>query len=354
VKEKKVFVCFVFFFFSFFTQAREAAKSGLVLFHEAMIKFHSWKVKERLKRFERAAVKGHEESIWITSVLKDVEMKKDALIEAFAMTEEPLGWYFAGELSDGREKFDFYKKSAEGGCSWGQVGYGWYFNGRELFLKGGEFGKLDEKVYLEWLEKAANQDNPRAMQRLGRWFEYEGGCDKQKAVPYYRAAAELGCINSMHSLSRMLRDKEGCAKDLRQAVIGGAKGDSGVFFDQLVAAKEALESGATEDLDCDFDQLCYSLGWGLYWYQYGSNEWREQNDQVKCFVKRCFDYYCSCVELQQKSIFTFLLCWNRTTGVKGPGQIIAQMVWEGRENNLVKTFEQTNEGEEPETKRIKK
>jgi hypothetical protein len=39
--------------------------------------------------------------------------------------------------------------------------------------------------------------------------------------------------------------------------------------------------------------------------------------------------------------------------VKGPGQMIGQMVWEDREDNLVKLFDQNNE-EEPETKRIKK
>ena len=72
-----------------------------------------------------------------------------------------------------------------------------------------------------------------------------------------------------------------------------------------------------------------------------SKKWNEQDGLDQGFGHRCLDYYCSCVELQQKSIFTFLLHWNRTTGgVKGPGQLIAQMVWEGREENLVKTFEQ--------------
>jgi hypothetical protein len=42
-----------------------------------------------------------------------------------------------------------------------------------------------------------------------------------------------------------------------------------------------------------------------------------------------------------------------TGGIKGPGQIIAQMVWEEREDHLVKPFEESG-GEEPETKRIKK
>jgi hypothetical protein len=31
-------------------------------------------LEERFERFERAAAEGHEESVWILSVLKDVEM----------------------------------------------------------------------------------------------------------------------------------------------------------------------------------------------------------------------------------------------------------------------------------------
>ena len=63
-------------------------------------------------------------TIWIWIVVKDMEMEKSALKEAFAKTEEPLGWYFAGKFSVPRKAFDFYKKSAEGGCSWGQVEWG--------------------------------------------------------------------------------------------------------------------------------------------------------------------------------------------------------------------------------------
>jgi hypothetical protein len=158
----------------------------------------------------------------------------------------------------------------------------------------------------------------------------------------------------MFSLVRMLRKGKGCAKDLRQAVVWVANGNSNVFLQLMGDAWQALENGTTENLDCDFNQLCYTFGWGMYWYQYGSEDWNEQDDDLdQAFGQRCLDYYCSCVERQQKSIFTFLWCWNRTTGVKGPGQMIAQMVWEGRQENLVKTFEESD-GEEPETKRIKK
>jgi hypothetical protein len=230
------------------------------------------------------------------------------------------------------ERFDFYKKSAEGGYSWGQVEYGRYF-------RDGQFVERDEKVYVEWLEKAAIQNNPWAMELLGDQFRKKGGKDKGKAVSYYRAAAELGRKRAMDSLAWMLRHGDGFEKDLRQAVIWSAQGDSYVFWGQLGYAKRSLEIEATEALNCDFNQLCYSLGWGMYWYQYERGGWKNQSDEEKACGNRCLDYYCSCVELQQKSIFTFLLCWNRTVGVKGPGQMIAQLVWNAREDNLVKTLE---------------
>jgi hypothetical protein len=299
-----------------------------------MEQFDVWELKKSLFRFERAVTKGHEKSIWIVSVLKDVAMEKNALKEAFAMTEEPLGRYFAGLFSSGRERFDFWKKSAEAGCCWGQVGYGRYF-------WNGKFVEWDKQVYLEWLEKAASQNNPRAMDLLGVWFKDGGGDNKEKAVSCYGAAAELGWKKSMILLAFMLKDGDGCAKDLRQAAIWSAKGGPYLFWEVLEKARLALERETTHDLDCDFDQLCYALGWGLYWYEYETGRWNQRSDENKVFGEQCLDYYCSCVELQQKSIFTFLLCWNQTTGgVKGPGQMIAKMVWEGREDNLVKTFGQ--------------
>jgi hypothetical protein len=335
VSREKSFFCF-FFSFLLFLQAREAGKSGLVLFHEAMEKFDPDEPEESFECFERAAAKGHKESIWIVSVVKDVEIEWDALIEAFAITEEPRGWYFAGKFSGGRERFDFMKKSAEGGCSWGQVEYGLCF-GR------GEFVGEDFKVYAEWLEKAANQNNPKAMHWLGLYHRSKYG-DKMKSVVYHQCAAELGWKSSMPYLAQKLRDGEGCEKDLIQAVVWGAKGGSRSFWNTLRTARTAFEDQTTEELDCDFNQLCYSLGWGFYWYQFGADNW----DDDDAFYNHCLDFYCSCVELQQKSIFAFLLCWNRTTrGVKGPGQIISRILWKQREDNLVKTFE-LSRGEEPE------
>jgi hypothetical protein len=52
---------FVFLFcFCFFLQALEAAKSGLVLFYEAMEEFNRNRLAQSFELFERAAAKGHE------------------------------------------------------------------------------------------------------------------------------------------------------------------------------------------------------------------------------------------------------------------------------------------------------
>jgi hypothetical protein len=61
-----------------------------------MEEFNFEKLEESFERYERAAAKGHEESIWIVSLLKDVEMELDALKEAFAKTRELLGVVYCG------------------------------------------------------------------------------------------------------------------------------------------------------------------------------------------------------------------------------------------------------------------
>jgi tetratricopeptide (TPR) repeat protein len=334
------FVLRLFMFFLFFCsspQAREAAKSGTMLFHEAMCFFGFEDHQESIKRFEPAAEKGHEESIWILNVAKDMESNQSDWEEGFAKTETPLGWYFAGRLSDGREKFDFYKKSAEGGCSWGQVEYGWVLQSQE------SFGELDgEAAYLKWLKKAAKQNNPEALEKLGGFYKEEGR--QEKARRYLEAAAAMGWNRAPEILAQMLRKGAGGGKDLRRAaLLSAAGGFYNLFWDILGDCLCAIEEKRSSDLGCDFNRLCYSLGWGLYWNVYGSTSWRTQYDAIqKAFANLCLGYYCTCVELQQKSIFIFLLHWNQTSGgVKDVGVMIARMVWEQREDQCVVSVSET-------------
>jgi TPR repeat protein len=298
-----------------------------------MEKLIDYELQQSFVLFEIAAAKGHADSIWITSVVKDVEMRTNPLQRAFAKTEKPLGWYFAGKFSSGREQLDFMKKSAEGGCSWGQFWLSQYFEPDED--EDDERLGADENVFLEWLKKAADQKNPKALDCLGDWFR--GGKEKEeKAIPLYRAAAELGCEKSMGSLAVLLKRRN----SLREAIFWSAQASAFRFWEQLEETREASK-GTTEDLDYDFNQLCYTLGWGLYWHRYNASR---HHDRV--FVNACLNYYCSCFELQQKSILTFLWWWNRSGGVKDVGVMLGRMVWEKRDENLLKPLEPVRREEE--------
>jgi hypothetical protein len=301
-----------------------------MLFYEAMDALYSDdELEEPFGRFETAAAKGHAESIWIGSVVKEAGMTKSDLAKSFAQTEKPLGWWAAAMLSelDSREEFDFFKKSAEGGCSWGQLSYAWFFN------EPSEFVEQDTQAYLEWLEKAARQDNPLAFHWLGDWFgEKTEGNDMEKEFRYVRRAAELGMKSAMIQLAMLYFKGDACAQDLRLAAIWSAKGKdadvSDVYQKVLLFAKDSFEAGC---LGPGFDQFCSSLGWGMYWHLYGSDDWDfDLNDSDKEFASYCLDFYCATMELQQKSIFTFLLCWNRTIAVKDVGVMIGKMIWKER------------------------
>jgi hypothetical protein len=150
---------------------------------------------------------------------------------------------------------------------------------------------------------------------------------------YYHGAAVLGWRISKESFARLLQNGQGCEKDLGQAVVWCAKAKADRFWVILTGV-----NGKAEYLGCDLDCLYYLLGWGLYWYLHGTRGWYRQVEEKKAFGNRCLNYYCCCIELQRESIFTFLWCWNKMTGVKGPGQMIARLVWKGREDSLVRPF----------------
>jgi hypothetical protein len=77
----------------------------------------------------------------------------------------------------------------------------------------------------------------------------------------------------------------------------------------------------------------------MYWYMHGTEGWANWENQFdKKMALECLDYYCESVELQQKSILTFLRFWTETTGVKEPARLISKMVWEQREERLIRPY----------------
>jgi hypothetical protein len=128
--------------------------------------------------------------------------------------------------------------------------------------------------------------------------------------------------------------------DTRLAIQWLAKGNCHSFWAQIRDTRMAVLRGNTRKFsDCNINQVCYTLGWGMYWYMHGTEGWANwENPYDKKMAMECLDYYCESMELQQKSIFTFLRFWNETTGVKEPARLISKMVWEQREERLIRPY----------------
>lgn len=117
-----------------------------------------------------------------------------------------------------------------------------------------------------------------------------------------------------------------------QAVRWGAPIESHYFDIVLdIFKNEETLSSLSED---GRNILTMAIGNGLYWYVYDDGWKNRQPEKTRRFSEKCFKYYCDAIELQQKSIFTFLWCWCQPLGncgrQKDVGRLIAKMVWKTR------------------------
>jgi hypothetical protein len=89
-----------------------------------------WKtdgIKESFGLFKKA--RGCATSKFVLDVLSTVtgELTRESLNAAFGKLEDPRAQYFAGIFADGAAaKLELFKKSCNGGFSWGSVGYAYY------------------------------------------------------------------------------------------------------------------------------------------------------------------------------------------------------------------------------------
>lgn len=71
--------------------------------------------------------------------------------------------------------------------------------------------KRNRHLAWEWMEKAANQRLPIAQGKLGTWYHDE--CDYEKAVEWWRKAAEQDFAESQHNLGYAYRVGQGVPQD---------------------------------------------------------------------------------------------------------------------------------------------
>lgn len=212
--------------------------------------------------------------------------------------------------------------------------YGRYFE------EGMGYVEPDMLTYKKYLFQAAEQDNPLAFYELAVTMRFR---DETEAVALFEKAVAGGLVRVKGSLAEMRKRGTGCDKNLPEALRLSAHGYPYLFWNIFTAVEEKYKAGDRTHEDVELERYFYLLGQGLYWYAYQSNQFEERSKKDKVFALRCLDYYCACVELQQKSIFTFLWCWNQSVGVKDVGVMIGKMVWENREDNLVQAFADSKE-----------
>lgn len=117
-----------------------------------------------------------------------------------------IGGY--GISKDNTKAFEYYKKSAEMGYSWGQ------YNLAKIYYSGIGCEK-DYTNAIVWFQKAANQNNPNAQNMLGMCYDNGYGVQKdaRKAVEYYKKAAEQGYDYGQYNLANKYFTGNGCEKD---------------------------------------------------------------------------------------------------------------------------------------------
>lgn len=309
-------------------EKREARKSANVLFVEAMEEL-DLSCKYWFNCFEKSAQKGHKESQFILDVMKKLDdgiTDLTIIEEAFAATNCPQGWYWAGRMFYMNirldDKMGYFKKSSDAGYSWGQQMYAECLSNFNC----NHYSILDY-AYINLLEKASSQGNTTAMLSLAMYYQhmyYQHMKDIDsikycfKVKQYMLTASELGSITAKSQLAKMYY--------------------YGVIFDTnpVLAARYSTKKynylifemlNVTNLINDTNHSLIMELGRWLYW-QSDLEIISTLSEDDKKIVDRCADYYCCKTEATQTAIFQFLYFWNKTTGIKDVGKMIGQMAWD--------------------------
>jgi hypothetical protein len=316
---------------------------------------------------------------WIYNLVQEAENVKDEtrnrlLAAKFARQNDALGYYFAFlfewryNIKVGLES-EYRRNAIAGGCVWAMA----LRPNLTIRSPNPEFDLCQVFSFLFFLllfclftrvifRKRPISTTPWLLQNLGLYYAYSHHeRDETKYFACISAAAELGWQPSLRYVAAYLAKgaylrygEEGrLSKDvakLKKAILLDARAEK---FDQypyllqnvIAATKRALKKGES---GMDLNQICFTFGYALYWEVYypGSipkrgesrPKWWYVSPKKQKFGERCIDYYCNEIKFLQKSVFLFLLYWNQQIGIKGPGQMIAQMVWEERGENPIFSF----------------
>jgi len=309
-------------------KAREEAEDPQIIFNSAMIQI-SYNETHAYPQFERAAKRGHQESGWINQILKKSNLDNNQNVaENFVKTETAIGYFIAAELFfdiNNQKSVEYLQKSRELGCVWAIVKYS-----GDMCNKQHQFPDIVNH-HMNVIKNAAEENNPEACLVYAHYLGYKRS---KGALEYAIKSYDLGNKYSTRLITTMLAVKEN--DYLSKAIFYTSKYENTVFptmLRHIFNKKIYIVSNCTS--------LPLQVGRTMYWQFYQSKQIHySATKEIIEFAEKCMDYYCEMMDLQQQSIFSFLLSWNCVTGgMKDVGKLIAKMVWDFRYENAIKKFD---------------
>lgn len=322
-------------------EERETSRDADTLFISAMSNMYTRDESEAAQEIKLASEKGHKESQYIWSVLKDNctralhNLTCKRMIDSFDESHTGIGWYWCGLLSESDAlRFQYFKKSCEAGYSWGIVEYVGYLIRKDLFITKDDENRLD--YYLEILGELCSKNHPYALFTMGTYIYWKIGAPTcfEKMLPFYQKSLKYGWKKAGFVLETIVIS-------LETIVIGGLPilKISKTYVRDMLKYKVPVWAMTLQQIErCIFFwDLIFSvldesdthlvrmkIGEALYWKTISISS--EMDEKSESFI----EYYIRTIEIYQKSTLLFVNYWNSMSNVKDIGKHIGKMVWECR------------------------
>jgi hypothetical protein len=266
------------------------------------------------KAFELAAVCEHPLAVWLTNLFagRDVNTPEETRQVFLGCENDARARCFAAVLGGSGDEL---RRAADFGDAYAQARTAERSRGEECF---------------QWGQKSAAQGERDGFFRLGWWYQYGNGCEKdeERVKEFYLIAAELGFVKGMVYVGLLLGKF-----DLQRSAWLGKAAVNGSPLSFLSEMREQLRN---------FDygrgghgNVIFAIGRVLK----GRNDYDKRSIfreviQFDTFIgpaNQALEFYNLQLRLYRKAVDTWTLVGIRNKAVKDIRKMIAQMIWDSRE-----------------------